>query len=172
MVFVIQLIGNRGVGKTTWIERLRTGEFTKVHVPSDYPRVTRISFNTNVGKVEMDIHESDTIPNKDGYIAMFDVTDRQSFIDTVKLIDSETTIDAVVGNKVDHRDRIVMPQEILCSDWFYDHCSSIKYFDISAKSNYEFEKPFLHLIRKLKNDPSIRFVPEEAREPPVAILRK
>ncbi|KAF0293595.1 GTP-binding nuclear protein Ran, testis-specific isoform [Amphibalanus amphitrite] len=42
----------------------------------------------------------------------------------------------------------------------------IQYYDISAKSNYNFEKPFLWLARKLIGDPNLEFVAMPALEPP------
>jgi GTP-binding nuclear protein Ran len=41
-----------------------------------------------------------------------------------------------------------------------------KYYDISAKSNYNFEKPFLWLARKLAGDPNLEFVAMPALNPP------
>ncbi|VFV20315.1 gtp-binding nuclear protein ran isoform 2, partial [Lynx pardinus] len=35
---------------------------------------------------------------------------------------------------------------------------NLRYYDISAKSNYNFEKPFLWLARKLIGDPDLKFV--------------
>ena len=48
------------------------------------------------------------------------------------------------------------------------HCSLpvSQYYDISAKSNYNFEKPFLWLARKLTGDPNLEFVEMPALEPP------
>ena len=43
---------------------------------------------------------------------------------------------------------------------------SPQYYDISAKSNYNFEKPFLWLARKLVGDPNLEFVEMPALEPP------
>lgn len=44
--------------------------------------------------------------------------------------------------------------------------SSFQYYDISAKSNYNFEKPFLWLARKLVGDPNLEFVEMPALVPP------
>jgi hypothetical protein len=41
-----------------------------------------------------------------------------------------------------------------------------KYYDVSAKSNYNFEKPFLWLARKLAGDQNLEFKPMEAIAPP------
>ena len=43
---------------------------------------------------------------------------------------------------------------------------TLQYYDISAKSNYNFEKPFLWLARKLTGDPNLEFVEMPALEPP------
>lgn len=42
----------------------------------------------------------------------------------------------------------------------------LQYYDISAKSNYNFEKPFLWLARKLTGDPNLEFVAMPALAPP------
>jgi len=43
---------------------------------------------------------------------------------------------------------------------------NLQYYDISAKSNYNFEKPFLWLARKLIGDPNLEFVAMPALAPP------
>ena len=42
----------------------------------------------------------------------------------------------------------------------------MQYYDISAKSNYNFEKPFLWLARKLVGNPQLEFVASPALAPP------
>lgn len=42
----------------------------------------------------------------------------------------------------------------------------MQYYDISAKSNYNFEKPFLWLARKLIGNPNLDFVAAPALAPP------
>ena len=46
------------------------------------------------------------------------------------------------------------------------YISLFQYYDISAKSNYNFEKPFLWLARKLVGDPNLEFVEMPALVPP------
>jgi hypothetical protein len=43
---------------------------------------------------------------------------------------------------------------------------NLQYYDISAKSNYNFEKPFLWLARKLVGNPTLEFVASPALAPP------
>lgn len=45
-----------------------------------------------------------------------------------------------------------------------------QYYDISAKSNYNFEKPFLWLARKLIGDPNLEFVAMPALAPPEVVM--
>ena len=45
-----------------------------------------------------------------------------------------------------------------------------KYYDISAKSNYNFEKPFLWLARKLVGDANLEFVAMPALDPPEVVI--
>lgn len=54
------------------------------------------------------------------------------------------------GNKVDVKERKVKAKTIT-----FHRKKSLQYYDISAKSNYNFEKPFLWLARKLVGNPSL-----------------
>ena len=48
----------------------------------------------------------------------------------------------LTGNKVDIKDRKVKAKSIV-----FHRKKNLQYYDISAKSNYNFEKPFLWLAR-------------------------
>jgi len=65
------------------------------------------------------------------------------------------------GNKVDIKDRKVKAKQIT-----FHRKKNLQYYDISAKSNYNFEKPFLWLARKLLNEPNLTFVEAPALAPP------
>lgn len=52
----------------------------------------------------------------------------------------------------------------------YAHRDSLQYYDISAKSNYNFEKPFLWLARKLLGDSNLEFVAAPALAPPEVVM--
>merc|ERR1712209_226269 len=65
------------------------------------------------------------------------------------------------GNKVDIKDRKVKAKAIV-----FHRKKNLQYYDISAKSNYNFEKPFLWLARKLVGDPNLEFVASPALAPP------
>ena len=47
-----------------------------------------------------------------------------------------------------------------------DNVFPFQYYDISAKSNYNFEKPFLWLARKITGEAGLTFVEAPALAPP------
>jgi len=67
----------------------------------------------------------------------------------------------LVGNKVDVKERKVKAKQIT-----FHRKKNLQYYDISAKSNYNFEKPFLWLAKKLVGDPHLMFVESPALAPP------
>jgi len=82
-------------------------------------------------------------------IIMFDVTSRITYKnvpnwhrDLVRVCENIPIV--LVGNKVDVKDRKVKAKAIT-----FHRKKNLQYYDISAKSNYNFEKPFLFLARKL-----------------------
>lgn len=56
----------------------------------------------------------------------------------------------LTGNKVDVKERKVKAKSIT-----FHRKKNLQYYDISAKSNYNFEKPFLWLARKLVGNPNL-----------------
>ena len=67
----------------------------------------------------------------------------------------------LTGNKVDVKERKVKAKSIT-----FHRKKNLQYYDISAKSNYNFEKPFLWLARKLVGNPALDFVAAPALAPP------
>ena len=96
---------------------------------------------------------------RDGYyigahcvIIMFDVCNRITYKNVNTWYKALTRVCdkipiVLVGNKVDLPDRKVKAKQIL-----FQRKHRIQYYDISAKSNYQFEKPFLWILRKLIGD--------------------
>lgn len=64
---------------------------------------------------------------------------------------------------MDVKDRKVKAKQIV-----FHRKKNLAYFDISAKSNYNFEKPFLWLARKLTGDEKLEFKEAPAIAPPDA----
>jgi GTP-binding nuclear protein Ran len=97
---------------------------------------------------------------------MFDVTARVTYKnvptwhrDLVRVCENIPIV--LCGNKVDIKDRKVKAKHIT-----FHRKKNLQYFDISAKSNYNFEKPFLWLARKLSGEPGLEFVAMPALRPP------
>lgn len=65
------------------------------------------------------------------------------------------------GNKVDVKNRQVKAKQVT-----FHRKKNLQYYEISAKSNYNFEKPFLYLARKLAGDQNLHFVASPALAPP------
>ena len=88
---------------------------------------------------------------------MFDVTARITYKhvpnwhrDLTRVCDNIPIV--LVGNKVDVKDRKVTAKSIT-----FHRKKNLPYYDISAKSNYNFEKPFLWLARKLTGKHDMTF---------------
>jgi len=89
---------------------------------------------------------------------MFDVCSRITYKNVPKWFKDITRVCdnipiVLVGNKVDVKDRKVKARQIL-----FPRKHGIQYSDISAKSNYQFEKPFIWLLKKLLGDPNLQLV--------------
>jgi len=175
--FKLILVGDVGVGKTTYVKRHRTGEFEKKYVATMGVEVSPLTFSTNLGPICFNCWDTAGQEKfgglRDGYyiggqaaIIMFDVTARITYKnvpvwhkDLVRVCEDIPIV--LCGNKVDCRDRRVKPKDI-----FFHRKKNLQYYDISAKSNYNFEKPFLYITRKLTGDPNCHFVEAPAVKPP------
>jgi GTP-binding nuclear protein Ran len=69
------------------------------------------------------------------------------------------------GNKVDVKNRQVKAKQVT-----FHRKKNLQYYEISAKSNYNFEKPFLYLARKLVGDPNLAFKETTALLPPEVFI--
>jgi len=135
-----------------------------------------LTFHTNLGPVIFNCWDTAGQEKlgglRDGYyiggqaaIIMFDVTARVTYKsvphwhkDLVRVCENIPIV--LCGNKVDCKDRKVKPKDI-----FFHRKKNLQYYDISAKSNYNFEKPFLYVIRKLTSDNNCHFVDAPALAP-------
>ncbi|URE13371.1 GTP-binding nuclear protein [Musa troglodytarum] len=65
------------------------------------------------------------------------------------------------GNKVDVKSREVKAKQVT-----FHRKKNLQYYEISAKSNYNFEESFLYLARKLAGDQNLHIVESPALAPP------
>ena len=66
----------------------------------------------------------------------------------------------LVGNKVDVKDRQVKARNIT-----FHRKRNLQYYDLSARSNYNFHMPFKWLARRLTNQPNLEFIGDFAKAP-------
>ena len=163
------LVGDGGVGKTTFVKRHLTGEFEKRYIATLGVEVHPMPFFTNHGQVNFNVWDTAGQEKlgglRDGYyiggncgIIMFDVCSRITYSNVPKWYKDLTRVcEAIpivlVGNKVDVRDRKVKAKQIT-----FHRKKNLQYYDISAKSNYQFEKPFVWLLRRMVNDAQLTLV--------------
>ncbi|CAD8109980.1 unnamed protein product [Paramecium primaurelia] len=175
--FKLVVVGDGAVGKTTFVKRHLTGEFEKKYLATQGVEVSQVVFYTTHGPIRLVIWDTAGQEKlgglREGYyigahcaIIMFDVTSRISYKNVPKWHKDLTRICenipiVLVGNKVDSKDRKVKARQIT-----FHRKVNIQYYDVSAKSNYQYEKPFLYLLRRLANDANLSLVQAMALLPP------
>jgi len=181
--FKLVLCGDGGTGKTTFVKRHITGEFEKKYIATLGVEVHPMVFCTSHGKIRFQVWDTAGQEKlsalRDGYyigahcgIIMFDVCSRVTYKNVTKWYKELTRVCegipiVLVGNKVDVDDRKVKAKQIL-----FPRKYGIQYYDISAKSNYQFEKPFLWLLKKLIGEPNLTLVEAPALKPSEITLSK
>jgi len=165
MQYNILVIGDKGVGKNSYINRHighsfgnnlsnnKTNKLLNFNASNGYDKKTNKIVN-----LKIDIYDDLSFINNgvvyNGVIIMFDRSGDETY-NITKWINNTKDIPyrCVCGNKVDKR-----------SDQFNDIekinnilSNKIEYIDLSAKSCYNFEKPFLYLLRNIMEDSSLVF---------------
>eukprot|EP00026_Physarum_polycephalum_P006974 Phypoly_transcript_07027.p1 GENE.Phypoly_transcript_07027~~Phypoly_transcript_07027.p1 ORF type:complete len:539 (+),score=102.13 Phypoly_transcript_07027:45-1661(+) len=183
-IFNVSIWGDSGVGKTTFLGRHATGDFLRSPKASGFPAVVKMLFYTTIGNVVLNVFDIPGSYNKssdpsiesqmktiaemsDGAIFMFDVLSKETYINIPSIYNKVESWSApsgkvLVGNKVDVKDRVVKASQIT-----FHRKKNIQYYDLSAKSNYNFDKPFLFLIRKITNNPDVLFCAPVDLAPPI-----
>lgn len=192
--YKIALIGDSSVGKSTFIRRFSTGLFDKNYNPDLTVKITNIYLYISEGPIstglpdptviQFQIYEipdveqyQELIQECDAYFIMFDLTNKNSFNNMDRYIDnivnSNQSVDLInlqktkpvvfCGNKCDN------PYRKVKNDKIYNFAANneLQYYMISARTNYHFDKPFLYLVRKLKNNHDLQLVEANAILPPI-----
>lgn len=168
--FKIVLLGDGGSGKTAFIHRHLTGDFQRKYIATLGVDVHPLLFHTNRGTVVLDCWDTAGQEKfgglRDGYyteakgaILFFDVGAKITYRNLSQWRDDLLRVTGpvplvVCGNKVDLKDRAVHPAEITVHRKWPDTV----YYDVSAKSNYNYEKPFLSLLRRLMSEPDLEIL--------------
>ena len=138
-----------------------------------------MKFQTNLGPIVFNVWDTAGQERygglRDGYyiqgqcaIIMFDVTSRVTYKnvpnwhrDITRVCESIPIV--LCGNKVEVKDRKVKAKQIT-----FHRKKNLQYYEISAKVNYNFEKPFTWIARKLAGNNALAFVEAPALAPPEA----
>src|SRR5580658_3092654 len=127
--------GTHKSGKSAFIERHKSGQFIVNHEPT-LLKHTLLKFSTNKGCLHFLCIESAESILADGHVVVFDTSTRVSDDDLLEHVPSPRVL---CGNKIDiniHRtDRWTHRL------WRYAKKHNVHYYHISARSNYNFEKP-------------------------------
>lgn len=164
--YVIAIIGADQSGKSTWVNRFTTGQFKSEWKHDKIQPVSKIPFKTNHGLFELICIEyltTDQIPDVDGIVLMFNVTHSHNNLDLLCTWRKNTEHNCptvLVGTAVDHPDRNIMPKYINNKSDIQD----LRYYDISSKSYYNYDKPFLYLLRQMSGHDDLIFIAQSWRD--------
>jgi GTP-binding nuclear protein Ran len=175
------LVGDGGVGKTTFVKRHQTGEFEKKHIPTMGVQVSQLQFETTMGQLVYNVWDTAGQERfgglREGYyleancaIIMFDVAVPATYRNVSNwhrdLIHVCPNIPIVlVANKIDTRERKVPSNRVK-----FHKKNNMSYFEISTKSNYHSEMPLLAIARQLTGNPQLTFTTAQVKLPPDIIL--
>jgi len=144
------IVGDRGVGKTTFMKRYTTGDFVEKYNMTKGVSVNNLEIENvtfNCWDISGDKNENNTEYYKDANaaIVMFDVTSRHTFKSVnrwrndIKKVCGDIPI-ILCANKVDYEEQYKVKTKEISQPFFYT----------SSKSNYNYEEPFRYLISKMK----------------------
>ena len=155
------LVGDGGVGKTTFVKRHLTGEYVKDYNATAGAETHTMSFYTTKGQIDIEVWDtagqektggglnSEYYAGADCAIIMFDVTSMVTyqnvpkwFKDIVKTCGNIPI--TLVGNKVDDEDRKLFENDIK-----FHEKKGIHFWEVSAKDRHNIGMPFVCLLRKL-----------------------
>jgi GTP-binding nuclear protein Ran len=148
--FKVLIVGDGGVGKSSFVKRHLTGDFERKYIATMGVEVTPLSFNTNKGLVTFNMWDcagqdkfkgfGNYYEGADFAIVMFDVTSRNSYANCKEWIAKLPAGLPIVlcGNKVDCVDRVVKPKD--------------GYIDLSVKSNFNHRAPFHYIMQALMGE--------------------
>ncbi len=159
--YKIVIIGDGGVGKTTFVKKHKTGEFERRYIASLGVTVHPLTFQTNHGEMTLDIWDcagqskfrglvDGIYKDAHGAIVMCDLTSRYTFnrisfwgYDYVRMAPNTPIV--LVANKSD------MPP-------LYEVERGEGKFIISCKNNDNISAPLLYLLRKLSGHEDLYFL--------------
>jgi GTP-binding nuclear protein Ran len=177
----ICIVGDGGVGKTAFTKIHRTGEFKHKYVPTMGVEVHPVLYDGPYegsfdGDITLNMWDTAGIEKygglNDGYyhgahafIVMFDVTNRQSFLNVPMWIEKVKTHDphaliVVVENKNDLKGRKISARFIKKFQEIFPYA----YFDVSSKSRWRYNDPIQYIVERVVSEHTIKEAKKEAKK--------
>ena len=155
----IVLTGAPSVGKSSYSARFLGEEYESEIEGVGTGKMNKVSLMTDQGPVTVSLWDGpitdSVLLGAHGAILMFDVTSRSSynalptfFRDVVRVTDGIPIV--LCGNKVDCADRKVKPRNIT-----YHRRKNLQYYELSARANFNIEKPIIYILRKVFDNPNL-----------------
>jgi len=170
MASTIVVLGDCQVGKSAFIQKVKTGEYVPDYKPSDGVLSNIFDLKTSSGPITLNLVEvSGThqgivmgyFLNMDAVILMFDLSNRISYknipswFKTVERVKEGIPM-VLVGNKSDVKERTVNAKQIT-----FHRKKNIQYYEISVRKGYMIDKPLLYLLRKIRVDSYLTLTDEK-----------
>lgn len=179
--YKVVLLGSGGCGKTTWIRRHISGQFVPTYFPTVGVEVHPITFKTSEGDVRINFWDTAGQEKlgglRDGYyiqadasILFYDSSSKLSYNQVAQWNDDFERVapgkpKVVCGNKVD------LPEDQLkVTDPAIHRDLGCPFYFTSGLSLYNYEKPILEIVRRLRDSPNLTFVETVESQPLVAKL--
>lgn len=150
VAFTIDICGTPGCGKSSLMRRHLDGEFGSESLKS-----CTLVFHTNKGVYYLNCNEGIS-DNPDGRIIMFNLcSDFDKEVKTMESVLCRNDKPSILcGNMIDRKDaRNPDSLKQIMTDYSVSY-----YYAISAKSFYNYEKPFLSLLKEITNQPDLNFI--------------
>ena len=164
--FKLVVLGDSNVGKTSFIKRYPALKTETKTIDSIEFEISTIKFHTKNGEVFFEIwdivgNESpEQLPGEffkaDCAIIMFDLTERITYKNVPFLhkqfeLNNDNQPCVLVGNKIDDESNIRIKHKMIT----FHRKKNMPYIDVSAKANFQWEKPFEALLRLLYKDQTL-----------------
>jgi GTP-binding nuclear protein Ran len=180
--YKVSVLGDTGVGKSTFIRRHLDGEYLETHVPTLGVEVHPLTFQitsatchnlpTKVCLNMWDVAGNDRFGgirggytlNSDAAIVMVDPSAKKpridywlNLLDHVPVVLCSTKCDER-GTSFAHLQTEALPiVKAFRARKTFGQVQVVSLYEISSRSNYNFEKPFLALLRHLLQTPDLMF---------------
>ncbi|XP_007564239.1 ras-related protein Rab-12 isoform X2 [Poecilia latipinna] len=149
----IIIIGSRGVGKTSLMERFTDDTFCvdfKIKTVELRGKKIRLQIWDTAGQERFNSITSAYYRGAKGIVVVYDITKQETFEDLpkwMKMIDKYASEEAellLVGNKLDcETDRIISKQQ---GERFASRISGMRFCEASAKDNFNVDEIFVKLV--------------------------